>query len=92
MDVLNITGYQRRTPHVVAECKGFFAKEQLELNFHRTTFAPDHNRGMAEGRWDFTLSSADTMIARTTTDGVDVHAGGRRAKRVFDRTAGRVFD
>ncbi len=26
---------------------------------------------MAEGRWDFTLSSADTMIARTTTDGVD---------------------
>ena len=61
MDVLNITGYQRRTPHVVAECKGFFAKEQLELNFHRTTFAPDHNRGMAEGRWDFTLSSADTM-------------------------------
>jgi len=71
MDVLNVTGYQRRTPHVVAECKGFFAKEQLEINFHRTTFAPDHNRGMAEGRWDFTLSSADTMIARTTTDGVD---------------------
>ena len=26
---------------------------------------------MAEGRWDLTLSSADTMIARTTTDGVD---------------------
>src|SRR4029078_828250 len=71
MDVLNITGYQRRTPHVVADCKGFFAKEDLDVNFHRTTFAPDHNRGMAEGRWDFTLSSADTMIARTTTDGVD---------------------
>ena len=71
MDVLNVTGYQRRTPHVVADCKGFFAKEDLQVNFHRTTFAPDHNRGMAEGRWDFTLSSADTMIARTTTDGVD---------------------
>ena len=38
---------------------------------NHTTYAPDHNRGMAEGRWDFTLSSADTMIARTTTDGVD---------------------
>jgi ABC-type nitrate/sulfonate/bicarbonate transport system substrate-binding protein len=71
MDVLNVTGYQRRTPHVVADCMGFFAKEDLEVHFHRTTFAPDHNRGMAEGRWDFTLSSADTMIARTTTDGVD---------------------
>jgi ABC-type nitrate/sulfonate/bicarbonate transport system substrate-binding protein len=71
MDILNVTGYQRRTPHVIAEHKGFFAKENLEVRFHHTTYAPDHNRGMAEGRWDFTLSSADTMIARTTTDGVD---------------------
>jgi NitT/TauT family transport system substrate-binding protein len=71
MDVLNVTGYQRRTPQVVAEFKGFFEKEGLRLNFHETTYAPDHNKGMAEGRWDFTLSSADTMIARTTTDAVD---------------------
>jgi len=71
MDVLSITGYLRRAPHVVAEHKGFFARENLEVRFHETTYAPDHNRGMAEGRWDFTLSSADTMIARTTTDGVD---------------------
>ena len=71
MDVLSITGYLRRTPHVVAEHKRFFAKENLQVSFHQTTYAPDHNRGMAEGRWDFTLSSADTMIARTTTDGTD---------------------
>ena len=71
MDILNVTGYQRRIPQVVAEQKGFFAEENLELRFHKTTYAPDHNKGMAEGRWDFTLSSADTMIARTTTDGVD---------------------
>jgi len=71
MDVLSTTGYNRRPPHLVAEYKGFFAREGLEVKYHETTFAPDHNRGMAEGRWDFTLSSADTMIARTTTDGVD---------------------
>ena len=71
MDLLSTTGYQRRPPHLVAEYKGFFASEELEVRFHETTYAPDHNRGMAEGRWDFTLSSADTMIARTTTDGVD---------------------
>jgi ABC-type nitrate/sulfonate/bicarbonate transport system substrate-binding protein len=71
MDTLNITGYQRRPPHLIAEYKGFFGRENLEVKFHLTTYAPDHNRGMAEGRWDFTLSSADTMIARTTTDGVD---------------------
>jgi ABC-type nitrate/sulfonate/bicarbonate transport system substrate-binding protein len=71
MDVLNVTGYQRRFPHVIAEHKGFFEREGLRVQFHQTTYAPDHNKGMAEGRWDFTLSSADTMIARTTTDGVD---------------------
>ena len=71
MDVLNITGYLRRIPHVVAEHKGFFTQENLQVRFHETTYAPDHNKGMAEGRWDFTLSSADTMIARTTTEGVD---------------------
>jgi ABC-type nitrate/sulfonate/bicarbonate transport system substrate-binding protein len=71
MDVLNATGYHRRPPHLVAQYCGFFAKEGLEVRFHETTFAPDHNRGMAEGRWDLTLSSADTMIARTTTDGID---------------------
>lgn len=71
MDVLNITGYNRRPPHLVAEYKGFFAAENLDVRFHETTYAPDHNKGMAEGKWDFTLSSADTMIARTTTDHVD---------------------
>ncbi len=71
MDILNITGYHRRPAHLVAEYKGCFAKEGLEVRFHEATYAPDHNRGMAEGRWDLSLSAADTMIARTTTDGVD---------------------
>ena len=71
MDILSVTCYNRRPPHLVAEYKGFFARENLEVRFHETTYAPDHNKGMAEGKWDFTLSSADTMIARTTTDGVD---------------------
>jgi NitT/TauT family transport system substrate-binding protein len=70
MDILDITGYHRRPPHVVAEYKGFFAKEGLQVRFHEATYAPDHNRGMAEGRWNISLSAADTMVARTT-DGVD---------------------
>ncbi|OGQ79603.1 MAG: hypothetical protein A3F90_17450 [Deltaproteobacteria bacterium RIFCSPLOWO2_12_FULL_60_19] len=71
MDILRTTGYHKRPPHIVAEHKSFFAKEGLEVRFDVATYAPDHNQGMAEGRWDLTLSSADTMIARTTTDGVD---------------------
>ena len=71
MDLLSTTGYHRRPAHLVAQYKGFFAAEGLAVRFHETIYAPDHNRGMAEGRWDLTLSSADTMIARATTDGVD---------------------
>jgi ABC-type nitrate/sulfonate/bicarbonate transport system substrate-binding protein len=71
METLRVIGYQRRPPYLVAEQTGFFAKEALEVKFDEATYAPDHNRGMAEGRWDFTLSSADTMIARATTDGTD---------------------
>lgn len=71
LDRLRVTGYHLRPPHLVAESRGFFAKEGLEIGFDKATYAPDHNQGMAEGRWDFTLSSADTMIARATTDGVD---------------------
>ena len=71
MDRLNVTGYHRRPAHLVAEKRGFFAKEGLEVVFEKATYAPDHNKGMAEGRWDFSLSSADTMIARKTTGGTD---------------------
>lgn len=71
MDPLKVTGYRIRPPQLAGDKKGFFAREGLRIDFHLATYAPDHNRGMAEGRWDFTLSSADTMIARATTDGVD---------------------
>lgn len=70
MELLSVTGYHRRPSHLIGEHKGFFAQEGLEVKFHQATYAPDHNQGMAEGRWNLSLSSADTMIARTT-DGVD---------------------
>ena len=71
MDTLRTTGYHRRPSHLVAEYKGFFAREGLEVKYDLATYAPEHNQGMAEGRWDFSLSSPDTMIARMTGDGVD---------------------
>lgn len=71
MDRLTISGYRRRPPHVAADAKGFFAHEGLAIDFHVATLAPEHNREMAEGRWNITLSSADTMIARAVSDNVD---------------------
>ncbi len=71
MDHLSFTGYARRPPHLVAIDKGFYASQDLEVEYHFVGLAPDHNREMAEGRWDMTMSSADTMLARTTTDKVD---------------------
>jgi len=72
MDVLRTTGYHPRPPFLVAREQGFFAREGLEIDFHVTTYAPDHNAGMAVGKWDFTLSSADTMMARVDSDGTAI--------------------
>lgn len=71
MDRLTVTGYYRRPSHLVAMHKGFFAREGLDVQFHLVELAPEHNREMAEGRWHMTLSSADTMLARSTSDGTD---------------------
>ncbi len=71
MDRVRTTGYHRRPPHLVAEYSGFFAREGLKVEYDLATYAPEHNQGMAEGRWDVSLSSPDTMIARMTGDGVD---------------------
>jgi|GEM_PF-245897 ABC-type nitrate/sulfonate/bicarbonate transport system substrate-binding protein len=71
MDRVSVTGYQARPDFMAAEEQGFFADEGLEVTYERAWHAPTHNTGMAEGRWDLTLSSADTMIARTTRDGTD---------------------
>ncbi|HWG04362.1 MAG TPA: ABC transporter substrate-binding protein [Beijerinckiaceae bacterium] len=71
MDLLTVSGYSRRPPHLVAIHKGFFEKHGLDVRFHLVDLAPEHNREMAEGKWNITLSSADTMLARATQDGVD---------------------
>ncbi len=71
MDKLTVTGYFRRPAFLVAQHKGFFAKEGLEVGFHLVGLCPDHNRELAEGVWPITMSSADTMLARATQDGVD---------------------
>lgn len=71
MDHLRVVGYYPLPAFVVAEKKDFFAREGLGVDFEIATFAPEHNRGMAEGRWDLSLTSPDTMIARATRDGHD---------------------
>jgi ABC-type nitrate/sulfonate/bicarbonate transport system substrate-binding protein len=68
---LTVTGYFRSPAFLIATHKGLFAKERLDVEFHLVRLAPEHNKGLAEGRWPITLSSVDTMLARTTQDGVD---------------------
>jgi ABC-type nitrate/sulfonate/bicarbonate transport system substrate-binding protein len=68
---LTITGYYRGPAFLVASHKGYFSEQRLDVEFHLVRLAPEHNLGLAEGRWPITLSSADTMLARTTQDGTD---------------------
>jgi ABC-type nitrate/sulfonate/bicarbonate transport system substrate-binding protein len=68
---ISVTGYYRTPAFHIAQRRGLFAKEGLDVEFVLVRLAPDHNEGLAQGRWPLTMSSADTMLARTTQDGVD---------------------
>jgi ABC-type nitrate/sulfonate/bicarbonate transport system substrate-binding protein len=68
---LTVTGFYRTPAFHIAQRRGLFAKEGLDVEFLLVRLAPDHNEGLAQGRWPITMSSADTMLARTTQDGVD---------------------
>ena len=61
---LTVTGYFRSLAFLVAGHKGFFARERLDVEFHVVRLAPEHNKGMAEGRWPITLSSAGANLPR----------------------------
>ena len=69
MDTLQVIGYYPLPPFVVAQEKGLFTREGLAIDFTIATLAPEHNKGMLEGRWDISLTSPDTMVARVTRDG-----------------------
>jgi ABC-type nitrate/sulfonate/bicarbonate transport system substrate-binding protein len=68
---LTVTGFYRTPAFLVAQQRGLFAKQGLEVEFLLVRVAPDHNEGLAQDRWPITMSSADTMLARTTQDRVD---------------------
>jgi ABC-type nitrate/sulfonate/bicarbonate transport system substrate-binding protein len=68
---LTVTGFYRTPAFLIAQRRGLFAREGLEVEFLLVRLAPDHNEGLARGHWPITMSSADTMLARTTQDGVD---------------------
>jgi ABC-type nitrate/sulfonate/bicarbonate transport system substrate-binding protein len=68
---LSVTGYYRSAAYLTAVQRGLFVKEGLDIDFHLVRLAPEHNQGLADGRWPITMSSADTMLARTTQDKVD---------------------
>ena len=68
---ITVTGFYRTPAFHIAQRRGLFAKEGLDVEFLLVRLAPDHNEGLAKGTWPLTMSSADTMLARTTQDGVD---------------------
>src|SRR3990172_254911 len=71
MDELRVVGCYLLPPFVVAEEKGFFAREELRVTFEFATTAREHNRGMLEGRWNISLTSPHTMFVKATRDGHD---------------------
>ena len=48
---LTVTGYFRTPAFLIAGHKGYFSKERLDVDFHLVRLAPEHNAGLAQGRW-----------------------------------------
>ena len=74
MEHLLVPGFLRRSSLLVGIHKGFFANEQLEVEFELIGLAPDHIRNLAEGRWPLSMTAVDTMLARAIGDGLDFTA------------------
>jgi ABC-type nitrate/sulfonate/bicarbonate transport system substrate-binding protein len=81
MDILKVTGYHKRPPQLVAEEKGFFARERLAIQFDEATYAPAHNQGHGRGALGFDAQQRghDDRAEHDRRDGLrPLHAGGGR--------------
>ena len=90
MDELRVVGCYLLPPFVVAEEKGFFAREGLKVRFEFVNLAREHNRGMLEGRWDISLTSPHAMFARPSWNANEfvsymMPEGGVAANRSADK-------
>ena len=62
-DVLKIVGFEKDITLCVAETKGFFVAQDLEITFDQTPNSTTEISGLLEGKWDVAFDNGDNVIA-----------------------------
>ena len=70
-DVLKIGLFNRDAAIIVAENRGFLAKENLRVEINTVTDSPTLLRNLISGRYDIILNNADNVIAWAEGQGED---------------------
>lgn len=71
-DPLRLIVFNRSSPLVMGEMKGFFSDEGIRLEVEHPRNSAEQIRGVLAGTWDIMQTSADNIVAHSESEGADV--------------------
>ena len=70
-DIIKIVGFEKDITLSVAETKGFFSAQNLEITFDQTPNSTTEISGLLTGKWDVAFDNGDNVVAWDEGEGVD---------------------
>lgn len=72
METIRLIGFSRPPAYVAAERQGFFAREDLAVEYTQTRGSIEQIRGLLAGRWDVAHTAVDNVLAYVNAEDVDL--------------------
>jgi len=70
-DSIKIVGFEKDVTLCVAETKGFFSAQGLEITFDQTPNSTTEISGLLTGKWDVAFDNGDNVVAWNEGQGAD---------------------
>jgi len=70
-DIIKIVGFEKDITLSVAETKGFFSAQNLEITFDQTPNSTTEISGLLTGKWDVAFDNGDNVVAWDEGQGAD---------------------
>jgi ABC-type nitrate/sulfonate/bicarbonate transport system substrate-binding protein len=70
-DIIKIVGFEKDITLSVAETKGFFGAQNLEITFDQTPNSTTEISGLLTGKWDVAFDNGDNVVAWDEGQGAD---------------------
>jgi ABC-type nitrate/sulfonate/bicarbonate transport system substrate-binding protein len=70
-DIIKIVGFEKDITPCVAETKGFFSAQGLEVTFDQTPNSTTEISGLLTGKWDVAFDNGDNVVAWDEGQGAD---------------------